>query len=78
MVNDREAVGFIEKFFSLSSRNTSISVELRAGLSTFLTMCYILLVNPQILSQVGITPTDVVFSTAIASSIATFYVGIVG
>lgn len=77
-MNTHGIIDFIQKFFSIPLRNTSISVELRAGLSTFLTMCYILLVNPQILSQLGISPTDVVFSTALASSIASFYVGIVG
>lgn len=44
--------GAIKKFFLIEERNTTIGTELRAGVVTFLTMSYILLVNPQILSQV--------------------------
>lgn len=44
--------GRISRFFAIEERGSSIGREIRAGVVTFLTMSYILLVNPQILSQV--------------------------
>ena len=51
---------------------TSIRTELVAGLTTFLTMSYILAVNPDILSQAGMSKEAVFTATALASAIATF------
>lgn len=44
--------GRVSRFFRIEERGSSIGREIRAGVVTFLTMSYILLVNPQILSQV--------------------------
>jgi hypothetical protein len=44
--------GRVRRFFRIDERGSSIGREIRAGVVTFLTMSYILLVNPQILSQV--------------------------
>jgi AGZA family xanthine/uracil permease-like MFS transporter len=50
---------FLDRFFSISKRGSSIGQEIRGGTATFLTMSYILLVNPQVLAKIGIPPTDV-------------------
>ena len=68
----------LNSFFNLSERKTSVSQEIRAGVTTFLTMSYILLVNPQILSLVGLKKTDVVVSTALAAGAASITSGILG
>lgn len=70
--------GWIDAAFDLSERNTSVSQEIRAASATFLTMSYILLVNPQILSQLGISPTVVVISTAISSAVGSIFAGFFG
>ncbi len=43
----------LERFFRLQENGTTVATEVRAGVVTFLTMAYILFVNPQILSQAG-------------------------
>lgn len=44
--------GALCEFFEIDKRQSSVATEIRAGITTFLTMSYILLVNPQILAQV--------------------------
>lgn len=66
----------LERLFKLKQRRTSAATELRAGAVTFLTMSYILFVNPQILSQAGLPARDVVVATAIASATATLVMGL--
>lgn len=61
---------WLDRTFQISERGSSVPTELRAGFVTFLTMAYILLVNPQILSDAGMPAADVVFATAVASAIA--------
>jgi adenine/guanine/hypoxanthine permease len=63
--------GALERLFHLRERSTTVATELRAGLVTFLTMAYILLVNPQILAAAGMPPGDVVFATAVGSAVGT-------
>src|SRR5262245_5938970 len=63
--------GSLQRFFRLEERSTTVATELRAGLVTFLTMAYILLVNPQILGAAGMPPSDVVFATAVGSAVGT-------
>jgi len=61
----------MEKFFKLKEHNTTVKTEIIAGITTFMTMGYILVVNPGILSTTGM-PFDAVFTaTALASIIAT-------
>ena len=43
----------MEKFFHLKENGTTVSTEILAGLTTFFAMAYIIVVNPQILSQTG-------------------------
>jgi AGZA family xanthine/uracil permease-like MFS transporter len=63
----------MEKLFGLKEHGTTISRELLAGLTTFLTMAYILAVNPGMLGSIGngMTPGAVFTATVIASAIAT-------
>lgn len=66
----------LDQIFGLRAESTSIGVELRAGVVTFLTMSYILFINPQMLSQAGLPREDVVFATAVASAVATLVMGL--
>jgi AGZA family xanthine/uracil permease-like MFS transporter len=66
----------IERYFRLTANHTTIRRELLGGLTTFLTMAYIVVVNPQILSQAGIPAEGVVFATCIASAAATLVMGL--
>ncbi len=60
-----------EKVFKLKQHNTNVKTELAAGLTTFMTMAYILAVNPSILSDAGMDATAVLLATCIASFIGT-------
>lgn len=60
-----------EKIFKLKGHNTSVKTEVIAGITSFMTMAYILAVNPSILSKAGMDPTAVLLATAITSFIGT-------
>ena len=60
-----------EKLFKLSENKTTVKTEVMAGITTFMTMAYILAVNPNILSATGMDPTAVLLATALASFIGT-------
>lgn len=66
----------LDRYFHLSERGTTVLTEVRAGIATFLTMAYILLVNPQILADAGMPPDDVARATALASAVATLIMGL--
>ncbi|WP_462406526.1 NCS2 family permease [Gracilibacillus sp. Marseille-QA3620] len=59
----------LEQFFSLSKHQTSVKTEILAGITTFFTMVYIIIVNPAILSASGI-PFEQVFMATIISAVA--------
>lgn len=61
----------LEKIFKLKQHNTTVKTEVIAGITTFMTMAYILAVNPSILSDAGMDPTAVLLATAIASFVGT-------
>ena len=61
----------LEKLFKLKQNNTTVKTEIVAGITTFMTMAYILAVNPSILSDAGMDATAVLLATAIASFIGT-------
>lgn len=61
----------LEKIFKLKENNTSVKTEVIAGVTTFMTMAYILAVNPNILSVSGMDPTAVLLATCLASFIGT-------
>ena len=62
----------LEKMFKLKENNTTAKTEVIAGITTFMTMAYILAVNPNLLSQAGMDPTAVLIATCLASFIGTF------
>lgn len=66
----------IENMFRLTENNTTIRKELTAGLITFLTMSYILIVNPNILSTTGMDKDALFTSTALAAIFATLAMGL--
>lgn len=61
---------FLEKIFRLREHNTTIRTELVAGITTFMTMAYILVVNPMILSNTGMDRDAVFTATALSSFVA--------
>ncbi|MCR5032654.1 MAG: NCS2 family permease [Lachnospiraceae bacterium] len=61
----------IEKFFKLSENKTDVKTEVMAGVTTFMTMAYILAVNPSILSASGMDANAVLIATALASFVGT-------
>ena len=66
----------LERFFQLSAHGTTIKTELLAGLTTFLTMAYIIFVNPDILSAAGM-PKDAVFvATCLAAALGSAIMGL--
>lgn len=62
----------LEKWFKLKEHGTDVRTEVVAGLTTFLSMAYILAVNPNILSASGMNRSGVFVATALASALATF------
>ena len=63
-------------YFKLKEHGTDLKSEFLGGLTTFLTMAYILGVNASILGSAGLTPGSVFFATAISSAVATIFMGI--
>ena len=61
----------LEKLFKLKENNTDVKTEITAGITTFMTMAYILAVNPSILSEAGMDANAVLIATCIASFIGT-------
>lgn len=66
----------LEKLFKLRERNTTVGTEIIAGLTTFMTMAYILAVNPSILSSTGMDYDAVFFATCVAAGIVTIAMGL--
>jgi len=61
----------LERVFHLSEHKTNVKTEIMAGITTFMTMAYILAVNPSILGDAGMDTTAVLLATALASFIGT-------
>lgn len=61
----------LNKLFKLQENNTNVRTEIMAGITTFMTMAYILAVNPRILGDAGMDSTAVLLATCIASFIGT-------
>lgn len=68
---------FIAKFFKLQENKTTVRTEIIAGITTFMTMAYILFLNPNILSSTGMDKNAVFFATAIAAGFVTIAMGLV-
>ncbi|RJX71739.1 NCS2 family permease [Vibrio sinensis] len=67
----------LEKLFKLSENGTSVKTEIVAGVTTFLTMAYIIFVNPAILADAGMDRGAVFVATCLAAAIGCFIMGIV-
>ena len=66
----------LERIFGLSARGTSVRVEVMAGVTTFLTMAYIVAVNPSILGQAGMPVAGVAAATCLAAGVACILMGL--
>lgn len=67
----------LDGFFRLSERGTSVGTEIRAGVTTFMVMAYIIFVNPSILSAAGLDPNAVSAGTALVAGVLTIAMGLV-
>ncbi|RVU82095.1 NCS2 family permease [Leucothrix sargassi] len=66
----------IERYFGIDGRNTTIKTEILAGLTTFLTMAYIIFVNPDMLAKAGMDKGAVFVATCLASALGCFLMGL--
>lgn len=67
---------FLEEYFELSQLGTNLRTELLAGLTTFLTMSYIVFVNPSILAETGMAPAAVTAATCLAAAAGSLGMGL--
>nr|WP_317429395.1 NCS2 family permease [uncultured Mitsuokella sp.] len=68
--------GFLERFFKLSEKNTTVKTEILAGLTTFIALAYIIFVNPNILSEAGIPKEAAIASTIWIAALSTMVMGV--
>jgi adenine/guanine/hypoxanthine permease len=66
----------LERYFKLAENQTTVRQEMLGGLTTFMTMAYIIVVNPQILAQAGMPAEGVLFATCISAAAATLVMGL--
>ncbi len=67
--------GFLERQFQLSAHKTTVRTEILAGVTTFMTMAYILFVNPSVLGATGMDKGGILMATALASAFAGILMG---
>ncbi|SJZ77865.1 putative MFS transporter, AGZA family, xanthine/uracil permease [Cetobacterium ceti] len=67
---------FLDKFFKISQRESTVKTEIIGGITTFLTMAYIIFVNPSILSDAGMNKGALITVTCLASGIGTLIAGL--
>ncbi|MFM7718041.1 MAG: NCS2 family permease [Actinomycetota bacterium] len=68
--------GMLERYFKISSRGSTVRTEVIAGITTFLTMAYILFVNPATLGNAGLGFPQVLTMTALAAGVMTIAMGL--
>ena len=66
----------IERYFGINGENTTIKTEILAGVTTFLTMAYIIFVNPNVLADAGMDKGAVFVATCLAAAIGCFIMGL--
>ncbi len=71
-----DADGFLDRYFGLTRSGTTIRTEAIAGVTTFLTMAYIVFVNPQILGNAGMDKGAVFVATCLAAAVSTAMMGL--
>ncbi|HET7462202.1 MAG TPA: NCS2 family permease, partial [Longimicrobium sp.] len=67
---------WLERAFHLRAHGTTVRTEVEAGLTTFLTMAYVLAVNPLILHQAGVPLQGALFATAVSAAVGCFLMGV--
>ena len=77
MANPNSSANLLERLFKLSENRTDFKTEVLAGFTTFLTMCYIIIVNPDILSLTGMDFGAVFVATCLAAAIGCFVMGLI-
>jgi AGZA family xanthine/uracil permease-like MFS transporter len=75
-ISNVERSFLLERIFHLAENQTTVRRELLAGLTTFMTMAYVVVVNPRILSDAGMPVDGVLFATCISAAIATLIMGL--
>ncbi len=68
--------GFLDRFFKLREKNTTVKTEVLAGLTTFIALAYIIFVNPNILSEAGIPKEAAIASTIWIAALSTMVMGV--
>ena len=68
-------MNLLERIFKLTENRTTVKTELIAGLTTFMTMAYILIVSPSILAKTGMDQGALITATAVSAAVATFMMG---
>src|ERR1700752_1467861 len=66
----------LERIFHLTENHTTVRRELLGGLTTFMAMAYVVVVNPRILSETGMPVEGVLFATCISAALATLVMGL--
>lgn len=77
MSTPNPSADLLERLFKLSENKTSFRTEVLAGVTTFLTMCYIIIVNPLILSETGMDHGAVFVATCLAAAIGCLVMGLI-
>ena len=73
---DTTLMNAIERYFGINGDNTTIKTEILAGITTFLTMAYIIFVNPNVLADAGMDKGAVFVATCLAAAVGCFIMGI--
>ncbi|HHT27377.1 MAG TPA: NCS2 family permease [Firmicutes bacterium] len=76
-VSQGKSSGMLEDLFKLNSRNTTVSTEVMAGITTFMTMSYIIFVNPAILADAGVPQAGATTATIIGAALMCILMGLV-
>ena len=74
--NQASEVGLLERLFKLSEHRTNVKTEIMAGLTTFVTMSYIMFLNPIIMSKTGMPFDGLFLATCLGAAIATILMGL--
>ena len=69
-------MSFLDSYFKITEKNSTVSREVMGGITTFLAMAYIIIVNPSILSLSGMDKGALITVTCLASFIGTIIAGV--
>ena len=74
--NQAQRKSLIDRYFKLTANQTTVRQEMLGGLTTFVTMAYIVVVNPKILADAGVPAEGALFATCISAAVATLVMGL--